>query len=205
MSTALASGASGVPAVFLDKDGTLIEDVPYNVDPALLRFTPNALPALRRLADAGYLLVIVTNQSGLATGRFSSAQFAVLQQALLAKLRDEGGIEIAGVFVCPHAPALADGTGCDCRKPQPGMLRMAAAAHGIDLARSWMVGDILNDVEAGRRAGCQTVLLDRGGETEWLLSALRTPHHVCADLAEAADAILDSDAVAAASARLNAA
>ncbi|URI05965.1 HAD family hydrolase [Aquincola tertiaricarbonis] len=181
-------------AVFLDKDGTLVEDVPYNVDPALLRFTPQALPALQRLLQAGYRLVIVSNQSGLATGRFTSAQFKVLRLALLDKLREEGGIEIAGFYVCPHAPATADGPGCDCRKPQPGMLKLAAQAHGLDLEGSWMVGDILDDVEAGRRAGCRTVLLDRGGETEWQLSPLRTPHHVCTDLAEAAQAILQDDA-----------
>lgn len=192
-------------AVFLDKDGTLVEDVPWNVDPALLRFTPQAVPALQRLAAADYLLVIVTNQSGLATGRFTPAQFGVLQQALLQRLREEGGIEIAGVYLCPHAPAADGSTQCDCRKPQPGMLKQAALAHGIDLEQSWMVGDILNDVEAGRRAGCRTVLLDRGGETEWLLTPQRTPHQVCEDLAGAADAILDADAVVAASARLAAA
>lgn len=180
-------------AVFLDKDGTLVEDVPWNVDPALLRFTPHALPALQRLAAAGYLLFIVTNQSGLATGRFTHAQFSVLEAALLQRLRQQGGIEIAGVYVCPHAPAADGGTSCDCRKPQPAMLTLAARAHGIDLARSWMVGDILNDVEAGRRAGCRTVLLDRGGETEWLLSPQRTPHHVCDDLGAAADVILAAD------------
>lgn len=183
-------------AVFLDKDGTLVEDVPWNVDPALLRFTPQALPALQRLAAAGYLLFIVTNQSGLATGRFTHAQFSVLEAALLQRLRQQGGIEIAGVYVCPHAPAADGGTTCGCRKPQPGMLTLAASAHGIDLAQSWMVGDILNDVEAGRRAGCRTVLLDRGGETEWQLSALRMPHHVCDDLGAAADVILSAEAAA---------
>jgi histidinol-phosphate phosphatase family protein len=181
-------------AVFLDKDGTLVEDVPFNVDPALLRFTPRALPALRRLADAGYLLVIVSNQPGLALGRFTPAQFDTLREALIARLRHEGGVEIAGVYACPHAPALADGTGCDCRKPMPGLLSAAAAALEVDLAASWMVGDILDDVEAGRRAGCRAVLLDRGGETQWRMSPLRTPHRVCSDLAEAAQAILEADA-----------
>ncbi|MEF7615747.1 HAD-IIIA family hydrolase [Aquincola sp. MAHUQ-54] len=185
-----------VAAVFLDKDGTLVEDVPFNVDPALLRFTPRALPALRRLAEAGYLLVIVTNQSGLALGRFTSAQFLRLRDALLARLRDEGGIDVAGVFACPHAPAAAGDAGCACRKPAPGLLALAARTHGIDLSRSWMVGDILDDVEAGRRAGCRTVLLDRGGETRWQLSPLRLPHRVCTDLAQAAQAILEADAVA---------
>lgn len=183
-------------AIFLDKDGTLVEDVPYNVDPALLRFTPHALPALRRLQQAGYRLVIVSNQSGLATGRFTSAQLSVLRTALLAKLQDEGGIEVTGFYVCPHAPASADGQGCECRKPQPGMLTLAAQAHGLDLQRSWMVGDILDDVEAGHRAGCRSVLLDRGGETEWKRSELRVPEHVCTDLGEAAEVILQADAAA---------
>lgn len=180
-------------AVFIDKDGTLIENVPYNVDPAQLRFTPHALEGLQMLGGAGYALVIVTNQPGLASGRFTRAQFSVLQRALAARLRDEGGIELAGFYACPHAPGPGGAPACLCRKPSPGMLRQAAMAQRFDLARSWMVGDILDDVEAGRRAGCRSILLDVGNETLWRLSPLRTPHHRCADLREAARHILSSE------------
>ena len=177
-------------AVFLDKDGTLVEDVPYSVDPAQLRFTPNAVEALRLLAEHGYALVVASNQSGLARGLFDRAALARLQAALEAMLARDG-IHLAGFYVCPHAPSGdARRPSCLCRKPAPGMLRQAARALHIDLARSWMVGDILNDVEAGRRAGCRTVLLDVGHETEWQRSPLRTPHHTASDLLDAARTIV---------------
>jgi histidinol-phosphate phosphatase family protein len=179
---------AGRPAVFLDKDGTLIEDVPYSVDPARLRFTPRALPALRLLRDAGYALVVITNQPGLALGHFSAAELEVLRLALAQKLWREGGVALDGFFFCPHAAEA----GCDCRKPAPGLLLRAAAALGLDLARSWMVGDILNDVEAGHRAGCRGVLLDVGHETLWHFTPLRQPRYRAKDLLDAARFILES-------------
>jgi D-glycero-D-manno-heptose 1,7-bisphosphate phosphatase len=183
-------GAPGVPAVFLDKDGTLVENVPYNVDPAKLRFTPNAPEALRMLSDAGFSLAVVTNQPGLEGGRFSPAEFEVLQQALVARIREEAGVEIAAFEFCPHLPDAEGRPVCGCRKPTPGMLDRAAASRGFSLERSWMIGDILDDVEAGRRAGCRTVLLDVGNETLWQWSPLRIPDHRCRDLLEAARIIV---------------
>jgi histidinol-phosphate phosphatase family protein len=188
----MSSGGArqGRPAVFLDKDGTLVVDVPFNTDPARLRFTPEAPQALRLLADAGYLLIVVTNQSGLADGRLPHAAYAELRQALQQRLRDEAGVELDGWFTCAHPPAADGAPACACRKPAPGLLNMAQAMHGIDGARSWMVGDILDDVEAGRRAGCRTVLLDVGGETVWHWTPLREPHARCATLLDAARWIL---------------
>lgn len=176
-------------AVFLDKDGTLVEDLPYNVDPGLLCFTPHAAAALRRLADQGWLLVVVTNQPGIGEGRFTEADFARLRQGLVQKVRQDAGVDLAGVFHCPHAPGETGAPLCACRKPQAGLLRTAARELDIDLEQSWMVGDILNDVEAGRRAGCRTIFVDRGNETEWRLSRWRVPHHSCADLLRAAEHI----------------
>lgn len=173
------------PAVFLDKDGTLVEDVPFNVDPARLAFTPNALAGLALLRDAGFALVVVTNQSGLGLGLFSRQAFARLEAALLRRLAD-AGVPVEAIHVCPHR---ADES-CLCRKPAPGMLLRASRAHGIDLARSWLVGDILDDVEAGRRAGCRTVLLDVGHETVWRRSPFRTPDHHATDLLDAARLIV---------------
>nr|WP_275983091.1 HAD family hydrolase [Propionivibrio soli] len=178
------------PAVFLDKDGSLIEDVPYNVDPAHLRFTSGAVEGVRMLAEAGFPIVLVTNQPGLTTGRFTRAQFAVLQKALTDKLEAESGVALAGVYVCPHAPDPSGLAPCLCRKPAPGLLRQAAMAHRYDLSRSWMIGDILDDIEAGRRAGCRTILLDVGNETIWRISPLRMPHYRCASLFEAAKVIV---------------
>lgn len=182
-------------AVFLDKDGTLVEDVPFNVDPSKLVFTRHAAEGLRLLQSHGYRLIVATNQPGIALGHFDRAALSRLEAALRRRLADEG-IALDGFHACPHA-AGADPRrpGCLCRKPAPGLLRQAARMHGVDLQASWMVGDILNDVEAGRRAGCRTVLLDVGSETQWLMSPLREPHHRCADLLQAAQTIVREDRV----------
>jgi D-glycero-D-manno-heptose 1,7-bisphosphate phosphatase len=186
-------------AVFVDKDGTLVDDVPYNADPALLRFKPGAPAALAALQARGHALLIASNQSGLARGCFSRAQFARLQAALQHRLRDEAGVELLAVLICPHAPAADGSPQCLCRKPAPGMLLRAARRHGLDLARSWMVGDTLDDVEAGRRAGCRTVLFDSGGETVWRRSPWREPDLRLSDWPAVAQHLLATDTVAAAS------
>lgn len=189
----IAQDAPSARAVFIDKDGTLVENVPHNVDPALVRFTPHAVEGLRRLVVEGYKLIVVTNQPGLAYGMFSRAALTRLHAALAQMLAREG-VPLTDFFACPHAPGPAGPVpGCLCRKPAPGLLRQAARVHGIDLQRSWMVGDILDDIEAGQRAGCRTVLLDVGNETVWRMSPLRTPHCRVADLLEAAQAILACD------------
>ena len=174
------------PAVFIDKDGTLVHDVPYNVDPERLELRDDAGAALRALQDAGYALILVTNQAGVALGRFPESALPPLWRAIAERL-EENGVELTAVYHCPHHPAGAGAYAqqCDCRKPQDGLLRRAASAHGIDLARSWMIGDILDDVEAGHRAGCRTVLLDVQSETEWQMTPLRTPDYVAPDLATA--------------------
>ena len=179
------------PAVFLDKDGTLIRDVPYNVDPDCVVLTDGAAQGVRKLHAAGFVLVVVSNQSGVARGYFEETDL----DAVWAKLHNLLGVPFA-VYYCPHHPeghAPYD-VRCTCRKPEPGLLLRAAQEHSLDLSRSWLVGDILNDVEAGRRAGCRTVLLanvdNGGGETEWVLNLERTPHHVVGNLAEAAEVIL---------------
>lgn len=174
------------PAVFLDKDGTLVENVPHNVDPAKLRFMPGVIDGLRLLDGSGYVLVIVTNQPGLALGHFDRHAWVRLTHALLERIQHEAGVAITDVMACPHAAASDGRPACLCRKPAPGMLRQAAVKHHLDLAQSWMVGDILDDVEAGRRAGCRSVLVDVGNETLWQMTPLRHPHHRVANLMEAA-------------------
>lgn len=178
-------------AVFFDKDGTLVENIPYNVDPAQLRLAPFAGEALGRVHAAGFRIVVVSNQPGVALGRFE-------ERALLgvgARLREElesAGVPLDGFYWCPHHPdgiVARYACPCDCRKPMSGMLLRAARDLDIDLGGSWMVGDILDDIEAGRRAGCRTVLLDVGHETEWNIGPLRLPHAVAPNLAIAAEAI----------------
>ena len=180
-------------AVFLDKDGTLVEDVPYNVDPEQVRLMPGAVEGLRRMRAAGYRLIVVSNQSGLARGYFAEEALAGVERRV-RELLEAAGVTLSGFYYCPHHPegaVPAYTAACDCRKPAPGMIRRAAAEHGIDLERSWLVGDILHDVEAGRRANCRTVLLLNGHETEWVLTPQRRPHYVAADLAQAAEIIVD--------------
>ena len=163
------------PAVFLDKDGTLVENLPYNVDPARLRFMPQAGPVLRQLAAAGFALVLVSNQSGLARGYFTADDLSRLEAALRQRLLDQHGVHLDAVRWCPHAPDAEGAPRCPCRKPAPGLLLQAAQALALDLRRSWMIGDTLDDVEAGHRAGCRALLFDSGGETLWRPGPLREP------------------------------
>jgi len=182
-------------AVFLDKDGTLVEDVPYNVDPGRVRLMPGAAEGLQLLAAAGFRLFVISNQSGVARGYFAEEALAGVERRLREFLAGEG-VALAGFAWCPHHPqgsVPAYAIACDCRKPSPGLVVRAAREHGLDLARSWFVGDILDDVEAGRRAGCRTVLIDNGRETEWVLTPAREPHYKAADLAEAARIITAAD------------
>ncbi|MDR6804514.1 D,D-heptose 1,7-bisphosphate phosphatase [Dyadobacter sp. BE34] len=174
-------------AVFLDKDGTLIRDEPYNVDPAKVVFEDDVFEGLRTLQADGYRLVVVSNQPGLAMGLFSQIEL----DALIRYFEDvfvENGLVLSGFYYCPHLPASAE-HGCECRKPGPGLLIQAAADLHIDLPHSWMIGDILHDVEAGNRAGCHTVLIDNGNETEWLEGPYRVPHYTTRYFKDAADYI----------------
>jgi len=160
-------------AVFLDKDGTLLVDDPYNVAPARMQLERKARFALRRLGALAVPLIVVTNQPGVALGKFKHDALLAVQRRL-AELFAENGARLSGFYYCPHHPEAVVpelGIACKCRKPLPGLLRQAAADHGLGLRRSWMVGDILDDVEAGNRAGCRTILIDNGHETLWA----RTP------------------------------
>ena len=184
-----------IKAVFLDKDGTLIEDVPYNVDPERVQLTQGAVEGLQLLNASGYQLIVITNQSGVARGYFPELALVAVE-ARLRQLLADAGVPLAGFYYCPHHP---DGVvqefakNCSCRKPEPGLLLYAADKHNINLAQSWFIGDILNDVEAGHRAGCKTVLIDNGNETEWQMSQQRSPHYIVTDLTKAALVITSED------------
>jgi D-glycero-D-manno-heptose 1,7-bisphosphate phosphatase len=153
-------------ALFLDRDGTLVEPRHYPSDPSDLVLHRDIGPLLRTFQWAGWELIVVTNQSGIARGYFTVEKLERMHDRLREMLR-VWGVELNAIHACPHhidgvIPHLA--VPCQCRKPNPGMLRKAAAEREIDLARSWMLGDILDDVEAGNRAGCQTALIDLGTE-----------------------------------------
>lgn len=178
-------------AVFLDKDGTLLEDVPYNVDPAHMRFAPGAAQALALLARTPLRLVVVSNQRGVALGRFAPAALDGVQ-AQLRRMFADCGATLHAAYWCPHdPPGPGAPCGCACRKPKPGMLLRASREHDIDLSRSWMVGDILDDVEAGNRAGCRSILVDCGNETEWQSVPARLPYALVSNLHEAAQVIVE--------------
>jgi D,D-heptose 1,7-bisphosphate phosphatase len=183
-------------AIFIDKDGTLVEDVPYNIDPNKITLCEGAIPGLRLLNKQGYKIILVSNQSGIARGKFTEADLEPVKQHI-QKLFNKAGISMDGFYYCPHHPegkVRQYSVNCFCRKPNPGLLFQAARENEINLANSWMIGDILDDIEAGQRAECRTVLIDNGNETEWKLNAIRSPHFKAADLLEAANTILTEDA-----------
>lgn len=185
---------AGRPAVFLDKDGTVVKDVPFNVRGELIEVPPETLEGLRELASAGYPLIIVSNQSGLALGIFTQEE---LEEYLLclSELLLSNGVPLTAIFYCPHhvqGVVSRFTESCSCRKPLHGLFLEAKALLGIDLSSSWMIGDILHDVEAGHRAGCRSILIDNGNETEWdLNSPLRVPLAKVKSINEAARVILD--------------
>jgi D-glycero-D-manno-heptose 1,7-bisphosphate phosphatase len=141
------------PPVLLDRDGTIVVDTGYPRDPDLLRFLPGAAEALRELTRLGHPLAVVSNQSGVGRGLVTRAEADAVHRRFLQLLTGEG-IEVAGAYYCFHAPDA----GCDCRKPQPGLLTRAVRELGLGAPR-FMVGDKLSDVAAGAAAGCTTVWL----------------------------------------------
>lgn len=173
-------------AIFLDRDGTLVHARHYPTRPEDLELYEGLGAELRTLQAAGFRLIVVTNQSGIARGLFTQADLRRMHDHLRTELARDG-VRLDGIYHCPHhvegsVPELA--IACDCRKPQPGLLQRAARDLDLDLASSWMIGDILDDMEAGKRTGCHTILVDLGTET---LPAPqpRQPDYVAADTLEA--------------------
>lgn len=153
-------------AIFLDRDGTLVHPRHYPSRPEELCLYAGLGPHLQRLQKAGFRLIVITNQAGIARGYFTATALQRMHEYLREEL-GRLGVRLDAIYYCPHHP---DGVvpelafHCTCRKPQPGMLLQAARDLDIDLASSWFVGDILDDVEAGNRAGCRTILVDLGTE-----------------------------------------
>lgn len=186
-------------AVFLDRDGVLVADEGLLTRPEDIRLLPGAARALRRLHEAGYALVVVSNQAVVARGLLDEPGVRALQAEVERRLQTEGAPPLDGFYACPHHPKAtleAFRRDCDCRKPRPGLLLQAAAELDLDLSGSFMVGDRPTDLLAGERAGCRTLWTQTGQhgapliETTESLEALPRADHVCADLTEAADWIL---------------
>jgi D-glycero-D-manno-heptose 1,7-bisphosphate phosphatase len=156
------------PAIFLDRDGTLVHPRHYPSQPDDLILYDGIGPELAALQMAGFRLVVVTNQSGIARGFFTETDLARMHDHLAFQLA-RFTVRIDGIYFCPHHPdgvVAPFATHCSCRKPRSGMVTAAARELDLDPRRSWFVGDILDDVEAGNRAGCRSILVDLGTEPE---------------------------------------
>jgi D-glycero-D-manno-heptose 1,7-bisphosphate phosphatase len=181
------------PAVFIDRDGTLTDEVGYVNHPSRLRLLPRSAEAIRRLNAVGTPAVVVTNQAGLARGYFSEEILRAVNESLVEQLA-RAGARLDGIYVCPHHPTEGEPpyrARCECRKPKPGLLRRAAAELGLELTRSTMIGDKPSDLVPGREVGAAAVLVLTGyGRGEWEYRRDRfplKPDHVAEDLLDAVE------------------
>ncbi len=175
-------------AVFLDRDGTINEEVIYLNSVEQFRLLPGAGEAIRMLNQRGWPVIVITNQSALARGYLTEEELALVHQRMKAALEREGG-RIDAIYVCPHHPD----DGCACRKPDTALFEQAAQEFGIDLSTSYAVGDKMTDLLAGARLGCRTVLVLTGhgqeqleNKDEWEVE----PDHIDSDLLAAVQWIL---------------
>ncbi len=171
-------------AIFFDRDGTLIIDKVYLNDPEQVEYLPGVFTALKRLRDAGYIFVVVTNQSGVARGIVDLKNIELIHQKLKNDFA-KNEIDFAGFYFAPHSVESNHHT----RKPNPGMLEMASKDHNIDLSKSWIIGDRMTDVEAGRRAGTKSILL--AGVDHPDKSQFEKPDSFVPDLISASEVILN--------------
>ena len=176
-------------AVFIDRDGTIAEEVGYLNHVSRFRMFPFAAAALRRLNEAGYPVIVVSNQSGIARGYFPESLVEDVT-ALMRQQLSEAGARVDGVYYCPHASS----DGCACRKPRTGMLERAAREHAVDVERSFVIGDRYVDIECARNAGARGILVRTGygeGELAWHAAKCPAqPDFIADDLTRAVDWIL---------------
>jgi D-glycero-D-manno-heptose 1,7-bisphosphate phosphatase len=186
----MASANAKRRAVFLDRDGTVCEEMGYLNHLSRLRIFPTAAAAIRRLNAAGWPVILLTNQSGVSRKIFPEALVAQIHEKIAADLAVHGA-RVDGFYYCPHQKADR----CACRKPLPGMIVRASMDHGLDPQKSWMVGDRLADLELGQAVGARTILVLTGygrGEYEWHRAEWpRQPDRVAEDLASAVEFILE--------------
>jgi D-glycero-D-manno-heptose 1,7-bisphosphate phosphatase len=199
---AYTAGVVARPAVFIDRDGTLTEEVGYVNHPRRLRLLPRSAEAVRRLNAAGIAAVVATNQAGLARGYFSADVLKAVNDEMLRQLK-EAGARLDGLYVCTHHPtegAPPYRTECECRKPKAGMLERAARELGLALGASTMIGDKASDLDCGRAVGTRAVLVLTGyglGDWEYRRQSFRVPpDHVAGDLLDAVEWVLTQQAAA---------
>lgn len=193
----IASGRQSTPAVFLDRDGTLIVDVDFLNSIERLELIPGAAEAVRIFNRLGKKVIVVSNQSGIARGYFNEEQVEEIHRAMRRLFAAEGA-RIDAIYYCPHHPDFGEPQyrrNCNCRKPEPGLFLQAAAEHQIDLEKSYMIGDKYSDVEAGKRLNMVSILVLTGnGKHHYELYKdkpnVTQPDFVAADVLEAAQYIL---------------
>lgn len=182
-------------AVFLDRDGTIIEDTGYIKSPAEIKFIPGAIAAIKQLQSAGYKIIIISNQAGIARGFFSEDILQTIDKTIHRHVLSGGG-HIDGSYYCPHHPehgVYPYKQECDCRKPLPGLIKKAEKDLALDLSRSFMIGDKTTDIEAGGNAGVKTVLVLTGRGKEEHNKLGNQPDHVAESLAAAAEWIIKEE------------
>jgi len=187
------------PAVFLDRDGTIIEAVHYLSDPARVRLLEGAASAIRELRAAGYVCVVVSNQSAIGRGMMTVERLFEVHAEMCRQLEEQGAA-LDGFYFCPAVPTSEDRTRIDHpdRKPGPGMLLRASKELDLNLSRSWMIGDMISDVLAGQNAGCRGSVLLRAGSAEAGEPAIKAATYlVVPSIAEIAALILGFDRVGA--------
>jgi D-glycero-D-manno-heptose 1,7-bisphosphate phosphatase len=184
------------PAVFIDRDGTLTEEVGYVNHPQRLNLLPRSAAAVRKLNEAGIAAVVATNQAGVARGYFSEEVMNAVNERLVDQLK-LGGAHLDGLYVCPHHPTEGRPpfrTDCECRKPKPGLLLRAAQELDLDLAASTIVGDKASDLAVARPVGARSVLVLTGyglGEWEYRRAHFAAaPDHVAPDLLDAVEWVI---------------
>ena len=173
------------PAVFFDRDGTLMEEVHYCSDPALVRLIPGTIKALERVKAAGYQAFIITNQAGIGRGLFTEEQYHAVHAELMRQIGAESGL-VAATYYCADIPSLLSSR----RKPEPGMVFEAERDFGIDLGKSWFVGDKGVDVGCGQRAGTRTILVQTGYGLQETVGV--KPDFVAKDVVAAAEIIVQN-------------
>jgi D-glycero-D-manno-heptose 1,7-bisphosphate phosphatase len=185
------------PAVFIDRDGTISEEVGYVNHPSRFRVFPYSSEAIRILNDAGWLAILITNQAGVARGYFSEDVIHQIHDQLTRDLQNESA-RLDAIYYCAHHPSVGEPpyrSDCDCRKPKPGLIRQAAKDFEIDLTSSWMAGDRYSDIELARNAGLRSAFVLSGyGRGEWEYQSSSWACHpdlVCENLLEAVKSIVD--------------
>lgn len=188
------------PALFMDRDGTISEEVGYVNHPSRYRLFPYTAEAVKLLNDNGWLAIVVTNQAGVARGYFSEDVIRQVHDHVREELQHESA-RLDAIYYCAHHPSVGEPPyrlDCDCRKPKPGLIQRAAADFEIDLERSWMVGDRYGDIELARNAGVHAAFVLSGygrGEWEYQRGSWQIePELVAEDLLAAAKEILERDA-----------